>query len=68
MKPTTPLNPPPPALPPGLTPTTLVLTYLGEPFDWFRVEDAACRIWGSGFTAAEAAEMARREVGRRGRG
>ena len=49
----TPTNPPP-----GCTVRPLTLAYLGEPFAWFRCVDAWDRIRGSGFTAAEAVEMA----------
>ena len=51
--------------PAGLVVRKLTLTHLGAPFEWFRVEDDAGRIFGSGFDRAEAVESAWEEWFRR---
>lgn len=54
-------------LPAGLVVRRMTLTYLGEPFDWWRVENGTA-IVGSGFDRDEAICQARAELERRGHG
>lgn len=50
-----------PSLPSNWSVRKLQLSHIGEPFDWWRVEDDWEHIMGSGFERSEAIEMALRE-------